>query len=177
VVGAGGVGGYAVQLARAVGATVVAVDTSPERRDRAVALGARLSLDPAAGARAVKAELFAFATQAGLEPNGWRVFETSGAKAGQELAFGLLTAGGTLSVVGFTPEASTVKLSSLMALDATAFGNWGCDPKLYPEALGYVASGRVQIRGQVKKERLDDAPRVLEAAHRGELKERAVLVP
>ncbi|MBK7859759.1 MAG: 6-hydroxycyclohex-1-ene-1-carbonyl-CoA dehydrogenase [Archangiaceae bacterium] len=177
VVGAGGVGSYAVQLARAVGATVAAVDPDPARRARAIALGARACLDPAAGVRAVKTELQALAREAGLEPHGWRIFETSGAKAGQELAFSLLTPGGSLSVVGFTPEPTTVKLSSLMALDATAYGNWGCSPSLYPEALAYVASGQVQIRGQVKKERLDDAPRVLEATHHGELKERAVLVP
>jgi len=177
VVGCGGVGGYAVQLARAAGATVAAVDPSPARRARATALGAKLSLDPAAGARAVKAELQKLALSTGLEPWGWRIFETSGAKAGQELAFGLLTPGGSLSVVGFTPEPTTVKLSSLMALDATAYGNWGCDPKLYPEALALVATGQVRIRGQVKSERLDDAPRVLEAVHRGELEERAVLVP
>ncbi len=177
VVGVGGVGGYAVQLARAVGATVAAVDVDAERRARAVALGARVGLDPAAGARAVKAELAKLAKEAGVDFNGARVFETSGAKAGQELAFSLLTPGGSLSVVGFTPEATTVKLSSLMALDATAYGNWGCDPKLYPEALAFVTSGQVQIRGQVKKLPLDDAPRVLEAVHHGELQQRAVLVP
>ncbi len=177
VVGAGGVGGYALQLARAMGAIVAAVDPDPARRARAATLGAQAALDPAEGPRAVKAELQRFANEAGRAPHGWRIFETSGAKAGQELAFALLTPGGSLSVVGFTPEPTTVKLSNLMALDATAYGNWGCDPKLYPEAFAFVASGQVQIRGQVKREPLDDAPRVLEAVHHGELKERAVLVP
>jgi 6-hydroxycyclohex-1-ene-1-carbonyl-CoA dehydrogenase len=177
IVGAGGVGGYAVQLAKAIGAVVAAVDISPERRERAQALGARASFDGAAGAKGVKAALNALASQAGVAPFGWRIFETSGTRAGQELAFGLLTPGGSLSVVGFTPEPVSVRLSNLMAFDATAYGNWGCDPELYPVALAYVGSGQVKIRGQVRRERLDDAPRIMEAVHHGELKERAVLVP
>jgi 6-hydroxycyclohex-1-ene-1-carbonyl-CoA dehydrogenase len=177
IVGAGGVGGYALQLANAVGATPVAIDVTPERRERALTLGARLSLDPALGARGIKTELCTLAKGAGLSTFGWRIFETSGTKGGQELAFGLLTPGGSLSVVGFTPETVNIKLSTLMAFDATAYGNWGCDPELYPVALAYAGSGQVKIRGQVKRESLDDAPRVLEAVHHGELKERAVLVP
>ena len=35
-----------------------------------------------------------------------------------------------------------VRLSNLKAFDATAFGNWGCDPVLYPEALGSISDSR-----------------------------------
>ena len=43
-------------------------------------------------------------------------------------------------VVGYTAEPALTRLSNLMAYDATAWGNWGCDPALYPEALALVAS-------------------------------------
>ena len=61
--------------------------------------------------------------------------------------------------------------------DAAAFGNWGCDPALYPEALALVTSGQVKIRGLVRRESLADAARVIEAAHRHAYTERVVLVP
>ena len=45
VVGAGGVGGYAVQVARAFGATVAALDVDPEKLDKISAYGASLALN------------------------------------------------------------------------------------------------------------------------------------
>jgi len=177
VVGAGGVGGYAVQLAKMVGAHVVAIDIDEKKLARAKELGAALTLDSKLGAKAVKAELKPFIKSVGAESDGWRVFETSGHPAGQELAWGLLTTGGAISVVGYTPEPTKLRLSNLMAFDATAYGNWGADPALYPDCLEAVASGAVKIRGQVRKESLADAPKILERVHHGEFAERVVLVP
>ena len=42
---------------------------------------------------------------------------------------------GYLSIVGFTPRKVEVRLSNLMAFEATAQGNWGCLPEHYPGAL------------------------------------------
>ena len=70
-----------------------------------------------------------------------------------------------------------MKLSNLMAFDATAYGNWGCDPALYPEALELVTSGAVRVRGLIRKERMADAPQVIDAVHHGKIAERVVLVP
>jgi hypothetical protein len=50
----------------------------------------------------------------------------SGTVPGQELAWTLLPPAGTVGIIGFTMDKATVRLSNLMALDATAFGNWGC---------------------------------------------------
>ena len=108
---------------------------------------------------------------------GWHVFECSGAPAGQLLAFSLLTRGGKLSIVGFTPEVVPLRLSNLMALDAEAYGNWGADPALYPEALRLVLDGRVDVAAAVVRYPLRQAPEVLAAAHRHELDHRPVLVP
>jgi 6-hydroxycyclohex-1-ene-1-carbonyl-CoA dehydrogenase len=177
VVGAGGVGAYAIQIARALGATVAALDVDPARLDLARTLGAAATLDAHGDLKALRAALRELAAARGLGNDGWRVFEVSGTRAGQELAFALVARGGSLSVIGFAPEPATVRLSHLMALDATAYGNWGCDPALYPEALALVASGQVAVRPLVRSEPLDDAPRVLQAVRHREIRERVVLIP
>jgi 6-hydroxycyclohex-1-ene-1-carbonyl-CoA dehydrogenase len=177
VIGAGGVGSYAIQLARYFGAHVAAVDVNAIRLDQAGELGAGATFQASAGAKQIKGELRKFAERVGARPDGWRVLETSGSRGGQELAWALLTQGGTLSVVGYTPEPATFRLSNLMAMDASAYGNWGCDPALYPEALATVTSGAVRVRGRVRKEPLSEAPRVLEGVHHGQFVERVVLVP
>ena len=177
VVGAGGVGGYAVQLAVARGAMVAAVDVDPVKLERAKSLGASWVGDAKTPPKELKKAIAAVAKEQGARGEAWRVFETSGSKGGQELAFGLLTQGGTISVVGFTGETINVRLSNLMAFDASAYGNWGCDPMLYPEALALVASGKVRIRGQVRKEKMSEAPKILDAVHKHAFQERVVLVP
>ena len=177
VVGAGGVGSYAVQLARAKGAIVAALDVDAAKLERAKALGATFVADAKTPVKDLKKALSGVAKESGARGEAFRIFETSGSKPGQELAFSLLNQGATLSVVGFQPEAVSVRLSNLMAFDASAFGNWGCDPALYPEALSLIASGAVKIRGLVRKEKLSEAPKILEAVHHHAFQERVVLVP
>ena len=82
-----------------------------------------------------------------------------------------------MSVIGFTMDRLEVRLSNLMAFDATMHGNWGCDPLLYPDVLSWIADGRIQVTPFVEKHPLEDINRVFDAAHRGELLKRAVLVP
>jgi 6-hydroxycyclohex-1-ene-1-carbonyl-CoA dehydrogenase len=177
VIGAGGVGGFLVQIAAALGAVVVAIDVAAERVARAMATGATVGLaaaelEPKSARKQVAARLGDRAA-----PDAWHVFECSGAAAGQLLAWSLLTRGGKLAVVGFTPETVPLRLSTLMALDAEAYGNWGADPALYPEALRLVTAHQVDLAGAVERHDLEDAPAVLEAAHRGELARRPILVP
>lgn len=176
VVGVGGVGGFLVEIAAALGARVVAIDVSQARLVRALAHGAALGLDAATlEHKTARKEI---ARQLGDGPaDGWHVFECSGAPAGQALAFSLLTRGGKLAIIGFTPEPVTVRLSNLMALDAEAYGNWGADPALYGEALRLVLDGRVDVASAVHRYPLRAAPDVLAAAHRHQLDHRPVLVP
>ncbi|MBX3268804.1 MAG: 6-hydroxycyclohex-1-ene-1-carbonyl-CoA dehydrogenase [Sandaracinaceae bacterium] len=174
-VGAGGVGGFGVQLAAALGARVVALDVDAGRLDRL--LGATLRLDAAGDPRAIRGHVADFAKREGVGSRGWRIFETSGSPKGQELAFGLLGPGAHLGVVGFTREKVSVRLSNLMAFDATARGTWGCAPEHYPAIVELVLSGRVVLGPFVEERSLGDAPRVLEALRRHELTRRPVLVP
>lgn len=177
VIGAGGIGIFGVEIAAGEGAKVVAIDVNPKRLERAKALGAGLVLDAKEDPKTMKKAIRAYAEAAGAPSEGWRILEMSGHAKGQELAWSLLTTGGSVSVVGFTAEATKLRLSNLMAFDATAYGNWGCDPSLYPEALGLIASGKLKLKGLVRRESLADAPKVIEAVHRGEYEERVVLVP
>ena len=179
VVGAGGVGGYCVQVARAFGATVVAIDVDAAKLD---AIGSH-----GAGADARRARARRQGAQGrdrarsrrtqGLPATEWFIFECSGTAAGQLTAYGLLVHGATLSVVGFTMDKVEVRLSNLMAFDARALGNWGCPPEHYPAALDLVLDGKVAIKPFVEAHPLDDINRVFDAVHHREIKQRAVLVP
>jgi len=176
--GVGGVGGYAVQIAKALGASVIAVDVNQDKLDAIAQQGAALTLNARQLApRELKAAIQNFAKSGALRQTEWIIFECSGTRAGQETAFGLINHGATLCVVGFTMDKVEIRLSNLMAYHARALGNWGCPPELYPAALDMVLSGRVKVAPFVEKHPLEDINRIFEAVHHGELKRRAVLVP
>ncbi len=177
-VGAGGVGGFGVQIAAARKATVVAVDVDEARLEKLRAHGAALTL-PARGvdAKSIRGSIREFVKARGLPEQEWKIFETSGTPAGQDLAFKLLTHGAHLSVVGYTPTDVTLRLSNLMAFDAVAAGNWGCLPERYPEALALVLEGQVAVAPFVERHPLSAVNEVLAAFHAGALPRRAVLVP
>lgn len=172
IIGVGGIGTYAVQIAVALGAEVAAIDVDPDKRARATALGARWIFDPAAtDARAIRKLLGA---ESGTCTARWRVMEMSGTARGQELAWALLPPAGTLGVIGFTMDKPDIRLSNLMALDATAFGSWGCSPRLYQHAVDLVLSGKIQVAPFVERHPLADGPALFAAPHAGR---RAILVP
>ena len=178
VVGVGGVGGYCVQVARAFGARVVAIDVDDAKLAAVAAHGAALTLNSRTlDAKGLKAAVLDFAKKNGLRSTEWFIFECSGSAAGQLSAYSLLVHGATLSVVGFTMDKVELRLSNLMAFDARALGNWGCPPEAYPAALDLVLDGKVQIAPFVETHPLDDINRVFDAVHRHQIKKRAVLVP
>ncbi len=179
VVGAGGVGGYSVQVARAFGAQVVAVDVDARKLQAATADGAAaLALNARElDAKALKKAVADFARSAGLRATEWKIFECSGTAAGQTSAFNLLVHGATLSVVGFTMDKVELRLSNLMAFDARALGNWGCPPEHYPAALDLVLDGRVRLAPFVETHPLDSINEVFHAVHAREITRRAVMVP
>ncbi|KAA0214823.1 MAG: 6-hydroxycyclohex-1-ene-1-carbonyl-CoA dehydrogenase [Lautropia sp.] len=178
VIGAGGVGGYCVQIASANGAKVVAIDVDDAKLEAIAGYGAALTLNSRQlDTRGIKAAIADFAKKNGLRSTEWFIFECSGTAPGQLTAFGLLVHGATLSVVGFTMDRIEVRLSNLMAFDARAIGNWGCPPEYYPAALDLVLDGKVQLEPFVELHRLDDINRVFDAVHHREIRKRAVLVP
>lgn len=178
VIGAGGVGGYCVQVANAFGAKVVAIDVDARKLEAMKPCGAALVLNAKEfDQKGLKAAVSDFARQNGLRTTEWFIFECSGTAAGQGTAWGLLVHGATLSVVGFTMDKVELRLSNLMAFDARALGNWGCPPEQYPAALELVLAGKVKVKPFVEPLPLKDINRVFEAVHQHELSKRAVLVP
>jgi len=178
VVGIGGVGGHAVQIAHAMGATVVAIDVDQTKLDNMLNYGAGLTINAReVQGRDMKKAILAFAKEKGLKSTSWKIFECSGSAVGQETAYGLLVHGATLSVVGFTMDKVELRLSNLMAFHAKALGNWGCLTELYPAALDMVLDGKIALAPFIEKHPLDDINQVFVAAHEHKLTRRAILVP
>ena len=175
VVGAGGVGGYVAQIAKALGARVVACDVHAERMsalavDRAVVVRDREPRD-------VKRELQGLAREWRVPSLGWRVFECSGTPAGQELAYALLGQAATLAVVGYTREPVKLRLSNLMAFDATAFGSWGCPVEAYADVLALIYAGKVAIEPFIERGPMSRLNEWLSALSEHRLPKRMVLDP
>jgi 6-hydroxycyclohex-1-ene-1-carbonyl-CoA dehydrogenase len=178
IVGAGGVGGFGVQIAAARGAAVVAIDIDRERLDLAAQHGAGLALDASStDLKGLKAAVRSFSKECARQGIGLKIFEMSGTPTGQATAFGLLDYGAYLAVVGFTPKPIEVRLSNLMAFDATARGNWGCPPEQYPAALQLVLDGKIALAPYVGLHPLEEAPAILEAVAKHSLRRRAILKP
>ncbi|MEK6687409.1 MAG: 6-hydroxycyclohex-1-ene-1-carbonyl-CoA dehydrogenase [Gemmatimonadota bacterium] len=177
-VGVGGIGIHGVQVAAAVGATVIALDGDEAKLAQAASAGAHATLEVRGqAAKEIRKQVRDRAAALGAPAHRWKIFETSGTRTGQETAFGLLGFGGSLAVVGFTPDRVEICLSHLMAYDAVARGNWGADPQIYPELLDWIAAGRLSLKPYIDRRPLGQINAVFEAAHQGQLLRRVVLVP
>ena len=178
VVGVGGVGGFAVQIAAALGARVIAIDVDPARLQRMAEHGASLTLSARElDFKGIRKAVRAFAGELGVPTWRWKIFECSGTVAGQNTAFGLIEHGGFLSVVGFTADKLELRLANLMAFDATAQGNWGCLPELYPEALQLVLSGKVSLLPFSERRPLASINQSFADVHERTVSRRLVLCP
>ena len=165
VVGVGGVGVYMVQHARAAGSTVIALDVSDRKLETARAQGASYVLNVRdLGPKEIKEKIRGWVAQDRLPKYQWRIFETSGTTAGQSTAFSLLSFAGSVSIVGFTMEALSVRLSNIMAFDADLIGNWGCRPAYYPNVVELVLSEKIRIKENVQTFPLDSINEVLSDA-------------
>lgn len=178
IVGVGGIGGFAVQVAAAFGAVVVAIDVDDERLELAKRHGATLALNPlTVDAKMMKTSIRGLARETGRGHLGWKIFEMSGTPSGQQTAFGLLDFGAYLAVVGYTSDKVELRLSNLMAFDATARGNWGCAPAHYPKALALVLERKVILDPYVEQHALEELPELFQAAKRHAIRRRAIVRP
>lgn len=178
VIGVGGVGGYTVQIANALGAKVVAIDVDQNKLDAVADCGAALTLNARELAFPdLKQSIRSFVKEKGLRKTESVIYECSGTAAGQLTAYGLMTFGSTLCVIGFTLDKVEIRLSNLMAFDARVLGNWGCEPALYPAALDLVLDKRIQLLPFVERKPLGEINEIFEAVHSGGMSRRAILVP
>lgn len=178
IIGCGGVGGYCAQLASSIGANVIGIDVNDGKLQMMEELGFNNLLNSSeTSVRDLKGMIRELVRVNEWSPTAWKVFECSGHVSGQTLAFSLIGPSGTLAIVGFTMDKVTVRLSNLMAFDAKAFGNWGCQPELYPELLDNVVAGAVDLDTTTDLRKLSDIGEVFEDGHHGKLGARVVLVP
>lgn len=181
VVGAaGGVGSFMVQVAKGMGAkVVVGIDVNAEKLARMRDFGADATINPREyPGKELKERFKAIAKEAGVSANtGWKIFECTGTKPGQETALSLLSFVGTLVVVGYGTDETSYMLSKLMAFDAEIIGTWGCTPDKYPAVLEMCLDGRIQLGPFVETRPMSQIQQVFEQAHHGQLQRRVILTP
>ncbi|MEU8817257.1 zinc-binding dehydrogenase [Actinoplanes sp. NPDC048796] len=173
--GVGGLGAHAVQLLRVIGAApVIAIDPLPAARERALAFGADLALDPAD-------PVFATRVKEATRGRGLSyAFDFAGVAPVREQAAATMARGGRLILVGLTDQPLTITQGTHFSyLKQQILGHYGSQPEHVLELLDLVAGGRVEFSRSVSGAlRLADAA---EAVRRLDAKEgdpiRLVLVP
>jgi len=188
VIGIGGVGQYMVQTAKALGAgTVVAVlarqiaqetPVDKERLEKILKYGADYVIDAKGkGPAGVSDELRKIRKEKNLPAYGWKIFEATGNKIGQETALSLVSFTSKLLTIGFGMAKVEYNLSRLMAFDAEIIGTWGCLPEYYPQVLEMVVTGKIAIEPYVQTRPMSTIRESFEEAHRKPPDKRIVLTP
>ncbi|MBU0735838.1 MAG: 6-hydroxycyclohex-1-ene-1-carbonyl-CoA dehydrogenase [Proteobacteria bacterium] len=175
----GGVGQYVGQVAKALGAkTVVGIARNQEKLDRALDFGADFVINSTdKDARTVSNEFKGICKGNGLPNFGWKIFEVTGAKGGQEIALTLLGFTGKLIVVGFGLAKTEYAIGRLMAFDADIIGTWGCLPEYYPIVLNMVLSGKINVKNFVETRAMSTIAETFAEAHKTPPMKRIVLTP
>lgn len=179
VIGVGGVGQYMVQTAKALGAgTVIAIDIVEERLQKMLKYGADFVINSKGkNLKEIGDEVKQIRKKRGLAATGWKIFEVTGSKPGQETALSLLSFTGKLMIVGFGMAKVEYSLSRLMAFDAEIIGTWGCLPEYYPQVLEMVLSGKIALDPFVQTRPMSTIREAFDEAHRIPPDRRIVLVP
>ncbi|MFC1580124.1 6-hydroxycyclohex-1-ene-1-carbonyl-CoA dehydrogenase [Thermodesulfobacteriota bacterium] len=175
----GGVGQYMGQTAKALGAkTVVGIARNQEKLDRALKFGADFVINSTdKDARTVSKEFRGLCKEQGLPGTGWKIFEVTGAKGGQELALTLVSFTSKLLVVGFSMAKTEYAIGRLMAFDAEIIGTWGCLPEYYPIVLDMVLSGKINVPEFVETRPMSAIVETFAEAHKTPPMKRIVLTP
>ena len=176
-IGVGGVGGYGAQLAKSFGAAVVAIDVDQAKLDMlAPYMDATFNVKEM-DFKSLRKAVYGVAKETGRARTHLKIFETSGTAAGQKTAFGLMTFGAHLSIVGFTLDTVDIRLSNMMAFHATMRGNWGCLPEYYRPVVDLILAGKMDLKPFVKTFPLDSINDVFEMVHHRKINQRAIMVP
>lgn len=177
----GGVGVYMAQTAKALGAkTVIGIARNPQKLERALKYGADFVISSQDKAiKDIRNEFREICKKNGLEASyGWKIFEVSGTKGGQEIALELLSFTGKLIVIGFGMARNEYSISRLMAFDAEIIGTWGCLPEYYPVVLDMVLSKKIDIEPFVEVRPMSQIASVFDEVHKaGSPEKRIVLTP
>jgi len=176
----GGVGQYMGQVAKALGAKIViGIARNQEKLERSLQFGADFVINSTdKDANAISKEFRELCKSKDLPNFGWKIFEVTGVKGGQEIALSLLGFTGKLIVVGFGLAKTEYAIGRLMAFDAEVIGSWGCLPEYYPVVMDMILSGKVQIRPFVETRSMSTIAQTFAEVHKaGSPAKRIVLTP
>ncbi len=165
LIGLGGLGMNAIEIARLLGAYVIAVDLVPEKLDRARALGAHETVDGR--------DTAAVAALAERQPD--LVADFVGIDATVTSAQQVVRPGGRVVLVGLGATTGTLLTFRYGAQQIATLGSfWGTSQELR-EILDLIARGA--ISPPVTAEPMRDVNAVLDRLRRGEVEGRIALVP
>lgn len=155
VLGCGGVGMSAVQIAAAIGCSVIAVDIVPQKLDMAKKLGA---------AEVINAKECENLGKTVKKMTGGGVdaaFEIIGNPETQRQAFDSLRKGGRLVVVGYTHKDLALNAGKIMFFEMEVVGSLGCRPVDYPKIIEMARLGQIKVSelvtGKLPLEQINDA--------------------
>lgn len=141
VVGCGGLGTHAILLARMMGAGfIIAIDTQPQARDRALELGADLAIDPAGDPRIGRVVRKQLGRGVDL------ALEFVGRAETVSIALSVLDTGGRAVIVGVgmaRPELPP--LVSFVGREQSISGSFGMDKRDIEDLFALVAGGRLNL--------------------------------
>lgn len=164
IFGVGGLGHLAVQIARAWGAEVIALDLDPAKLALATQLGAARALN-AASADDIKALRKAGGVHVAVV--------TSAARAAYDTAVKLLRPGGALSIVGLPSEPLAFHALTLVGLEARILASSVGTREDLRAVLDMAARG--ELRCITELQPLDAVNAVFERMRRGQINGRVVL--
>lgn len=155
VFGCGGVGINAVQVAAAVGASVIAVDVVPEKLEIAKKFGAQAVIN-AKEVERIDKEVKKM-TGGGADIS----FEAIGNPHTIQDAFACIRKGGRTVVIGYTAKNVELPASKIMFFEQEIIGSLGCRPVDYPKIVEMARTGKIKLKalvtGKFPLEKINDA--------------------
>lgn len=155
ILGAGPIGLALVEVARAYGATVYAVDIAAER----LAIAADLGAVPLAAGDGLTDEVMRITDGEGMPV----VIEATGNPKAMESTVDLVAAGGRIVIVGLVKQGTMVAIPGLdlTRKEMTIVGS-RASVNCFPESLALIAGGAIRYPEIASAFALSDAPRVFD---------------
>jgi threonine dehydrogenase-like Zn-dependent dehydrogenase len=139
VFGQGPVGLSAVQLGAAMGARVIALDVTPERRELAQGFGADTVLDPAAGDPVVALKELTHGVGVDL------ALDCSGAEAARAAAIRATRTWGTVCFVGEGGSVTVDVSRDMIRKQLTVIGSWTFSSVIQGECARFIADRGIDV--------------------------------
>lgn len=169
IYGVGGVGLNAVQIAVALGASVIAVDKIDEKLKHAKELGASETINvndenPVKAVRRI--------TGGGADV----AVEAIGVPEVMRMAFDSVRWGGRAVIVGYSQKDVCISAASLMFREKEVYGSLGCRIVDYPPLIDMIRRGKLKLLVSDKMP-LREINEALKMLKEGKIKTRAIVTP